>query len=301
MEAPEDLFVSLPTGCRICYRISGNLSDPAILIVQGHGCAMTQKTGDLARLLSPPDHPHCVIRFDHRDTGLSTSFPPSTDERLVYTLSDMADDVVGLVRHLKLDRVHLVGLSLGGPISWLAASRLPGIVSSLALVVTSPVGRNQNSTDNLPLLHYEGQYLLGEAFDVPDDPDDDEGWINMYTRLDLALSTQPPTEAERAESRRESEITYRREKENGTLWTKNNHSDASGQRWPREALEIISCPTVVVHAAKDQIFPLEHSKALRDGVKGATLVIMEDCGHEMPHRVRQFLVDTILANAKKGE
>ena len=301
METFEDLFVTLPSGCRICYQVFGNPSDPAILLLQGHSCAMTQKTGNLVRLLNPPAQPHYIVRFDHRDTGLSTSFPKSDDGEPVYTLSDMADDVVGLVRHLKLDRVHLVGLSLGGPISWLAASRLPSIVSSLALFVTSPVGRNQNATDNLPLLHYEGQYLLGEAFDLPDDLDDDEGWINTYTRLDLALSSKPPTEAERAESRRESEITYRREKQSGTMWTKNNHSDASGARWPREALAHITCPTVVVHAAKDQIFPREHAEALRDDVRGATLVVVEDCGHELPHRVRPFLAETILANAKKGE
>jgi pimeloyl-ACP methyl ester carboxylesterase len=143
--------------------------------------------------------------------------------------------------------------------------------------------------------------LLGEAFSLPDDLDDDEGWIDSYMRLDLALATHPPTEAERAESRRECEITYCREKESGTMWTKFNHSDASGVRWPRELLKQIRCPTVVVHAAKDQIFPLKHAEALRDDVEGATLVVLENCGHEIPQRVRQQMADVILANAKKGE
>ncbi|KAI1084751.1 alpha/beta-hydrolase [Whalleya microplaca] len=297
----EDLFVSLPSGCRICYRVCGNLSDPAILLILGNSQAMTQKVGDLDRLLSPPDRPHCVIRFDSRDTGRTTSFPNSHDGTPVYTLDDLADDVVGLIMHLKLDRVHLVGMSMGGPISWLTASRLPDRVRSLTLFVTSPVGRIQNPTDGLPPVHIEGQWLLGEAFGLPDDLDDDEGWINSYMRMDLALATKPPTEGERADSRSESEITYHREKESGTLWTKTNQSDASGVRWPREALKDVICPTVVIHAAKDQIFPVEHAEALRDSVKGATLVIIEDCGHELPHRVRQLLADTILANVDKGE
>jgi pimeloyl-ACP methyl ester carboxylesterase len=146
----------------------------------------------------------------------------------------------------------------------------------------------------------EGQWLLGEAFGVPDDLDDDQGWIDSYTRLDLALATRTPTEAEREESRRESEITYYREKESGTMWTRYNHSDASGVRWPRELLQQITCPTVIIHAAKDQIFPLEHGKALRDGIQGATLVVLEDCGHEIPHRVRQQMADAVLANAKQA-
>ncbi|KAI1876746.1 uncharacterized protein JN550_000818 [Neoarthrinium moseri] len=263
--------------------------------------AMTQKSGDLVRLLSPPDSPHYVIRYDPRDTGLSSSFPRPTDGSLVYTLDDLVDDVLGLVAHLKLNRVHIVGSSMGGPIAWLTASRLPDVVRSLALVVTSPTGRIQNGTDNLPPVYVEGSYLVSEAFDIPDDLDDDEGWINSYTRLHLALATRPPTDEERAEARHESEVTYRREKESGTIWTKWNHSDAASVRWPCEALKGINCPTVVTHAAKDQIFPLAHAEALRDDVKGATLVVIEDCGHELPHRVRGQLSEVILANIRKGE
>ncbi|KAK4062442.1 hypothetical protein Trihar35433_9263 [Trichoderma harzianum] len=262
---------------------------------------MTQKTDWIIGPLSPPDHPHFIIRFDHRDTGRSTSFTKPPDGTPVYTLDDMVDDIVGLIKHLKLTNVHLIGTSLGGTLAWQTTNRLPDVVRSLALVLTSPVGRQQIPTDNLPRVHLEGQWLLAEAYEVPDDRDDDEGWIESYMRLDLALATQPPTEEEKAESRRESEITYYREKESGTMWTKYNHSDASGVRWPRELLKQIRCPTVVIHAAKDQIFPLKHAEALRDDVEGATLVIIEGCGHEIPHRVRQQMVDAILANVKKGE
>ncbi|PTB37380.1 hypothetical protein M441DRAFT_61329 [Trichoderma asperellum CBS 433.97] len=213
----------------------------------------------------------------------------------------MADDIVGLIKHLELESIHLVGTSLGGPLAWQTASRLPGVVRSLALVFTSPVGRQQLPSDDLPQVNLEGQWLLAEAYEIPDDRDDDEGWIESYMRLDLALATRPPTEEEKAESRRDCEITYYREKESGTMWTKYNHSDASGVRWPRELLKHIRCPTVIIHAAKDQIFPLKHAEALRDDVDGATLVVLEDCGHEIPHRVRQRMADEILANVKKGE
>jgi pimeloyl-ACP methyl ester carboxylesterase len=152
----------------------------------------------------------------------------------------------------------------------------------------------------LPPLHLEGQWLLGEAFGVPDDLEDDEGWIESYMRLALCLSTQPPTDEERAEARKEAEITYYREKDSGTMWTKMNHSDVSGQRWPRELLKQIKCPTVVIHGAKDQIFPIQHAEALRDDVAGAQLVVLDDCGHEIPPRVRRRMADAILANSKRG-
>ncbi|KAI0517768.1 hypothetical protein F5B22DRAFT_654554 [Xylaria bambusicola] len=157
-----------------------------------------------------------------------------------------------------------------------------------------------NPSDKLPPLHLEGQWLLGEAFSVPEDQDDHEAWIEAYVNLALALATQPPTEAERAEARRECEVTDHHERESGTVWTKFNHSGASGLRRPRELLKQVRCPAVVVHAAKDQVFPMEHGEALRDDIERAMLVVLKDCGHELPHRVRSRVVDAILTNAKKG-
>ncbi|KAH8156158.1 hypothetical protein CIB48_g12087 [Xylaria polymorpha] len=240
---------------------------------------MTQKD-ELVRRFNSPDNPRFVVRYDHRDTGLSTSFTKTSDDFPVYSLDDLVDDAVGLIEHLNLDGVHLI--------AWPSSSQAQSGVNKLPTISCRPV-------------HLEGQWLLGEAFSVPEDKDDDEGWIQSYMSMDLALATKPPTEAERAESRRDSEVTYRREKESGTMWTKYNHSDASGPRWPRESLKLIRCPTVVIHAAKDQIFPMKHGEALRDEVEGATLVVLEDCGHEVPHRVRQQLSDAILANVEKGE
>ncbi|KAI0845052.1 alpha/beta-hydrolase [Daldinia vernicosa] len=301
MEMSEELFVSLPKGCKICYRTLGNPSDPAMIINSGYGMSMTQTPDAFVRLLNPPDHPHFIVQFDYRDTGRSTSFPEPPYGERAYTFDDMVDDIVGLINHLKLKRVHVIGTSMGGPISWLTAGRLPEIVESLALIFTSPVGRIQNETDNLPSLQMEGHYTLTDAFDPPTDRDDHEGWIKTYATMSLAMATKPPTEEERADARRMSEITYYRERETGTMWSKTNHSDAAGVRWPREALKLVKCPTVVIHGAKDQLFSVEHAKALRDGVEGATLVIIDDCGHELPHRALKPVTDAILANAKKGE
>ena len=168
-------------------------------------------------------------------------------------------------------------------------------------MLTSPVGREQILTDNLPPEYEEGTQLLADAYSLPEDPGDDEAWINLYQRLALALATKLTTEEERAESRRESEETYHREKDSWTLWSKANQAGASGRRWPREELKRVACPTVVIHAVKDQFFPLQHAEAMRDDVEGATLVAMEDCGHELPLRVRPVIAEAILANAKKGE
>lgn len=301
MEDPEERFVTLTSGCRICYQTFGKPSDSAILLIQGWGTSMTQNAGELARFLSTHEAPHFVIRYDHRDTGRSSLFTRPPDGSDVYSMEDMAQDAVGLARHLKLKNLHLVGSSLGGPISWLAAEQLSDIVRSLALILTSPVGAVQNDADGLPPLKSESRELLAAAFELPDDLQNDRQWIERSVKLELALATQPPTADEIAESRRNSEKTYAREKESGTLWTKSNHSDVARVRWPRERLKKIRCPTVVVHAAKDQTFPQEHAEALAGDIDGATLVILDNCGHEMPQRIRRPLAKIILANVAKGD
>src|SRR5687767_12510958 len=95
-EFSEELFVTLPNRVRICYQTLGNPSDPGVILISGHGCSLYDWNEDMLQLLTPPSDPHFIVRFDHRDAGLSTEFPVPAS----YTLLDMAGDIEGLIRHL---------------------------------------------------------------------------------------------------------------------------------------------------------------------------------------------------------
>ena len=62
---------------------------------------------------------HPILRFDKRGHGLSDT-PNGT-----YSIKDFADDLLGLLEHLKLEQVILVGVSIGGQIALEFASRFP--------------------------------------------------------------------------------------------------------------------------------------------------------------------------------
>ena len=47
----------------------------------------------------------------------------------------------------------------------------------------------------------------------------------------------------------------------------------------RPLLGKIRCPTLVIAGRQDQLMPLEMLKELADGIPGATLTVIEDCGH----------------------
>ena len=72
-----------------------------------------------------------IIRFDTRGHG-GSSVPQGP-----YTLEMLADDAVGLMDALELDKVHWVGLSMGGMIGQTVALKAPSRLKSLTLADTS--------------------------------------------------------------------------------------------------------------------------------------------------------------------
>ena len=72
-----------------------------------------------------------VLRFDTRGHGQSSA--PAGE----YTLDQMADDVKGLLDHLKIRQTHWAGLSMGGMIGQAFALKYPGVFQSMVLADTT--------------------------------------------------------------------------------------------------------------------------------------------------------------------
>lgn len=74
---------------------------------------------------------HRVLAFDTRGHGQSDA-PEGA-----YTLEQLADDLDGLLKHLKIDKTHFCGLSMGGMIGQTYALKHPGVFQSLTLADTT--------------------------------------------------------------------------------------------------------------------------------------------------------------------
>src|SRR5499426_4200043 len=72
-----------------------------------------------------------VLSYDTRGHG-GTDAP-----RAAYTLDQLADDALALLRALGIARTHWVGLSMGGMIGQTLALKAPQVFASLALCDTS--------------------------------------------------------------------------------------------------------------------------------------------------------------------
>ena len=77
-----------------------------------------------------------VIRYDQRGTGAS-SWMTDWSRKHPYSLIDMAGDAIAVLDELRVDRAHVLGLSLGGFIAQEVAIAYPERVRSLTLMSTS--------------------------------------------------------------------------------------------------------------------------------------------------------------------
>ena len=87
----------------------GNINDPAVLLImRAMASGIWWPDGFCTELASRGRY---VIRYDHRDTGKSTSYEPGS---VGYDVEDLADDAVRVLDAYGIDRAHFVGMSLGG-------------------------------------------------------------------------------------------------------------------------------------------------------------------------------------------
>ncbi|MFQ5930358.1 MAG: alpha/beta fold hydrolase [Acidobacteriota bacterium] len=113
---------SLPTGVDLYYQSYGQ-GEPLILIpATGFSCEvwLAHQVPELSKSLN-------VILHDPRGCGRSTHLEG------VYSIDQMADDVVALLDHLRIESAHVVGHSMGGRIGLSMALNFPGRVRSLIL------------------------------------------------------------------------------------------------------------------------------------------------------------------------
>src|SRR3954452_8282491 len=99
-------------GIDVCIETFGEPTDPAVLLIGGATSSMDWWDDEFCRRLAACGR--LVIRYDHRDTGRSTSFPPGAPP---YSAVDLAHDALGVLDVLGIHRAHLVGFGLGGALA----------------------------------------------------------------------------------------------------------------------------------------------------------------------------------------
>ncbi|MCH0543049.1 alpha/beta fold hydrolase [Streptomyces sp. MUM 203J] len=109
-------------GVRLAYQVSGPPDAPPLVLLH----ALGEEAGDWAPVTPALALDRRVYALDLRGHGRS-DWPGD------YSLELMRDDVLGFLDALGLDRVDLIGHSLGGAVAYLLAQERPGRVRRLVL------------------------------------------------------------------------------------------------------------------------------------------------------------------------
>ncbi|SDT38532.1 alpha/beta fold hydrolase [Microlunatus soli] len=253
----------------LCVQAFGSREDPAILLISGLASSMDYWDDDFCRQLAAGSRR--VLRYDHRDTGRSTSCPAGRPD---YTGRQLVEDVVGLLDALGIRTAHLVGVSAGGGVTQEAALTHPERVGSLTLIATSPAvaTHRQLPASIEPVASYFA--------DPPPEPD----WADRAAVIDYLVDAQRTFIGagffdEAVERRLAARVVDRTR----------DIAAASGNHWlcepgdqVRGSLTQIDRPTLVLHGDRDAFFPFGHAEALAAEIPGARLVPLQGMGHQSP-------------------
>ena len=264
-------------GADLCVQTFGDPADPAVLLIHGASASMLWWEAELCeRLAAGGRH---VIRYDHRDTGRSTNYPAGQPG---YAFRDMAEDAVGILDALGVDRAHLVGRSMGGGIAVLAADRHPDRVHTLTLVTTSP---------GKPGLSPASPGLHAHTSQGGPDVDDPEA-VAEFASVGLMRAYSGPSpywDEDHARAIMREEVG--RTLNFGATLANHYALDFGGAEVEFEALDV---PTLVVHGSQDPAFPLDHGEWLAGHIPGARLLVLDKAGHEVPEGLWDVFVGAVL-------
>ncbi len=264
----------------------GTDGHPALVMVMGATASMLGWPEALCRALAGKGL--FVIRFDHRDTGQSTTVPPGEAS---YSVEDMAGDVLAVMDGYGMTRAHLAGMSLGGYIAQMVALQEPERVASLTLIASEPLG-----WDGDPLPHISEEFLghfaaLGSL-----------DWSHRDAAADFLMESErlcagsgAPFDGAAAKA-----VALRvLERTDSPASMFNHGSVTTREDWTGRFREI-ACPVLVIHGDEDPILPVENGQAIADGIPGAQIEVLTGVGHELPLRWLDWLADRIATHVMEA-
>jgi len=210
-----------------------------------------------------------VIRYDHRDTGRSTSYGPGG---ATYSTETLADDALAVLNAYNIESAHLAGMSLGGYLGQLLALKAPARVKTLTLIASETLAPKDSSMPAMDprLLEYHAraatldwanreavlEYQVGawRLLSGSAHPFDEE-FIRGLAAEDSARTANPLTPFNHAGLQEPTEWTGR--------------------------LDEIRTPALIIHGTEDLVVPYAHGLALQSALRGSRLLTLRGSGHEL--------------------
>jgi pimeloyl-ACP methyl ester carboxylesterase len=278
-------------GIDIEYVTSGDPADPPLLLVMGLGAQLIAWPEKFVEQLTARGF--YTIRFDNRDSGLSTKFEGMPDFMALfggdkssapYLVEDMADDALGVLDALGLERAHVVGVSMGGMITQALVIHHP----SRFLSATSIMSTTGDVTVGAP---------SGEAVTAmlrPPAANRDEAIAASLASSKVISSPGFPFDVDLM-TRRAAAAYDRSYCPEGTA-RQLGAILASPDR--TDGLRQLKLPFLVIHGEDDPLVNVSGGKATAAAVPEAQLILIPGMGHDLPEATWNRIIDAIVATTE---
>jgi len=201
---------------------------------------------------------HHVIAFDNRGIGASSGSPSSSMEA-------MADDAITFIQAKGLQKVDLLGFSLGGMVAQEVVLKEPQLVRKLVLAGTGPAGgEGIGSVAGVTFYDMARGFFTGQ----------DAKQFLFFTRTPAGI------EAGKAFLERLKERTENRDAEISVsaFMAQLQALRTWGQKKPAD-LSVVKQPVLVVNGDADRMVPTPNTHDLARRLPNSTLIIYPDAGH----------------------
>ncbi|WP_454048993.1 alpha/beta fold hydrolase [Cellulomonas sp. Marseille-Q8402] len=270
---------------RIHYEVTGPADGEPLVLVGGGGTQLIEWRDGFCDLLVAEGFR--VVRFDHRDTGLSQRFGAEDAVDGGYSVQEMALDVLRVLDALGLGSAHLAGHSMGGIMGQYLVLSHPGRVRSLALLGTIPgtdpaylVGPQPAAGDLVP----QPRLTVTEAV---------EQFVGTQRAMH-APAFRFDEEAERAHAEHQLARGY----EPNGFWRHWSALLRADDRLDR--LRGVRVPTTVVHGSADATLRPLAAELTAAAIPGAELHVVEGMGHRIEQELWPFYARVIADNARRA-
>ena len=273
---------------------------PPLLLVAGFGLSRVMWSDAFCALLVAEGL--TVVRMDNRDTGSSSRLEGRAPELRTamlrflvglpiaapYTLSDMANDAVGLMAALGHPQFHIAGASMGGMISQTAAIEHGDRLRSLTSIMSTPGGRRYSIAKPATLLQL--------VKPLPSAPE--AQLAQMMALMKTLGGTLLPFEEEQM---RAMLLAHAATKPSvaGSLRQFTAILEAGGRRIAQ--LRHVKAPTLVLHGSEDPLLPVRGGRATARLIPGARFSMIHGMGHGFHSAINGEVTRAIGAHVRAAE
>lgn len=243
-------------GVNFAYRELGQYHGGTPVVMLTHLAAVLDNWDP--RIIDGLAAKHHVIAFDNRGIGASSGSPSSSMEA-------MADDAITFIRAKGLQKVDLLGFSLGGMVAQEVVLKQPQLVRKMVLAGTGPAGGEGISTvAGVTFYDMARGFFTGQ----------DAKQFLFFTRTPQGIEAGKAFLArlkERTEDR-DTEISvsaFMAQLEALRVWGKKAPAD----------LSVVTQPVLVVNGDDDRMVPTVNTHDLARRLPNSQLVIYPDAGH----------------------